>query len=187
MSRSCIRNDDNQMKQIDSVKRPFLGHSTDLYRRRWNSRPLERRRGAAAWRSKIRPVCRLTVSDSGGLAGDVRRGNLCRAAFHPTYPSAITSRISGSITSVQLCAGGFGPADRTGPRRPDQDRVRCGSAIRVFHALPSRSFTTSRAWYPLSAHGGWNAQCTDDVPARALAQPHFSCPPGEIKKGSTVQ
>jgi hypothetical protein len=34
--------------------------------------------GAAAWRSKIQPVGRLTFSDSGGLVGDVRRGNLCR-------------------------------------------------------------------------------------------------------------
>ncbi len=42
-------------------------------RRRWNSRPLERRRGAAAWRSKIQPVGRLIFSDSGGSAGDVRR------------------------------------------------------------------------------------------------------------------
>src|SRR5580765_5044096 len=29
--------------------------------------------------------------------------------------------------------------------------LRCGSAIRVFHGLPSKSVKTAREWYPLSA------------------------------------
>ena len=62
--------------QLEALQK--LSEMSSKCRRQWNSRPLERRRGAAAWRSKIRPVGRLTFSDSGGLAGDVRRGNLCR-------------------------------------------------------------------------------------------------------------
>ena len=47
-------------------------------KRRCKSRPVERRRCAAAWRSNNRPLVRLILSEMGGSAGDVCGGDLCR-------------------------------------------------------------------------------------------------------------
>src|SRR3954449_2030706 len=57
------------------------------------------------------------------------------------FPTAERSRARLLYTALRASVS---PCQRETPWR-------CGSAIRVFHGPPSRSFKTAREWYPLSA------------------------------------